>query len=67
MGNNIKFSTSDKISELWDECDVWITDNKKIVDVCPEEKECIKFNTSYNQYFTNIKEIYTNIPIQKYQ
>ena len=58
LGNNIKFSTSDKISELWDECDVWVTDNKKIVDMCPEEKECIKFNTSYNQYFTNIKEIY---------
>jgi hypothetical protein len=58
LGNNIKFSTSDKISELWNEYDVWITDNKKIIDLCPTEKISYKFNTTYNQYFTNKKEIH---------
>lgn len=57
LGNNIKFIKSDDISKYWELCDVWITDNKKILDVCPENKTGFKFNTTYNQYFTNKKEI----------
>lgn len=57
LGNNITFSKSDDINKLWDKCDAWITDNKHIIDLCPEEKTVIKFNTTYNQYFTYKKEI----------
>jgi hypothetical protein len=57
LGNNIKFIKSDEINDTWNKCDVWITDNKKIIDLCPEDKTTIKFNTTYNQYFTYKKEI----------
>jgi hypothetical protein len=57
LGNNIKFIRSDEIVDTWNKCDVWITDNKKIIDLCPEDKTTIKFNTTYNQYFTYKKEI----------
>jgi hypothetical protein len=57
LGNNIKFIKSEDIKDNWDKCDVWITDNKSIVDICPEDKTAIKFNTTYNQYFTYKKEI----------
>ena len=57
LGNNIKFIKSEDIKNNWDKCDVWITDSKKIIDDCPEEKTAIKFNTTYNQYFTYKKEI----------
>lgn len=57
LGNNIKFSTSDNIDALWEKCDMWITDNKHIVNKCPEGKKVYKFNTPYNQHFTNNLEI----------
>jgi hypothetical protein len=57
LGDNIKFIKSEDIQNMWDKCDCWITDNKKILDLCPEDKIKIKFNTTYNQHFTNIKEI----------
>jgi len=57
LGNNIKFIKSDEIENNWNKCDVWITDNKNILDLRPEDKEVIKFNTTYNQHFTNKKEI----------
>ncbi len=57
LGNNIKFIKSKDISEEWNVCDVWITDSKEIIDLCPEGKETIKFNTTYNQHFTHKKEI----------
>jgi hypothetical protein len=57
LGNNIKFIRNEQLSDVWDKCDVWITDNKKIIDLCPEDKTVIKFNTTYNEYFTNKKEI----------
>jgi hypothetical protein len=65
LGNNIKFSTSEDIEKLWDNCDAWITDNKKILDLCPENKTGIKFNTTYNQYFTYQKEISKLTEIQE--
>jgi len=57
LGDNIKFIKTSQIEEMWSKCDVWITDNKSIIDLCPEEKGSIKFNTPYNEYFTNKKEI----------
>lgn len=57
LGNNIKFSTSDNIDGLWEKCDMWITDNKQIINKCPEGKKVYKFNTVYNQHFTNNLEI----------
>jgi hypothetical protein len=57
LGNNIKFSTTDNIENLWEKCDMWITDNKAVLDKCPENKTAYKFNTTYNQHFTNKLEI----------
>jgi hypothetical protein len=65
LGNNIKFIKSENISDTWKNCDVWITDNKKIVDSCPEDKSVIKFNNTYNQYFTYHKEITKLTEIQE--
>ena len=36
LGNNIKFIRSDEIENNWNKCDVWITDNKNILDLCLE-------------------------------
>jgi hypothetical protein len=57
MGNNIKFIKREDINDIWNKCDCWITDSEKIINECPKDKIVIKFNTSYNQYFTNQKEI----------
>jgi hypothetical protein len=57
LGNNIKFIKSKDLKDVWDKCDVWITDSKEIIDSCPQGKETIKFNTSYNRHFTHTKEI----------
>jgi hypothetical protein len=65
LGNNIKFIRSEDIKDNWDKCDLWITDNKTIVDSCPKEKSVIKFNTTYNQYFTYHKEITKLTEIQE--
>jgi hypothetical protein len=65
LGNNIKFIRSDEIENNWNKCDVWITDNKNILDLCPEDKDVIKFNTTYNQHFTNKKEISKLTEIQE--
>ena len=52
MGNNIKFTKSQDIDDMWSKCDVWISDSESILQKCPEDKIGIKFNTTYNQYFT---------------
>lgn len=57
MGDNIKFAKSEDIDELWKNCDYWVTDDKRIIDKCPEGKTVVKYNTQYNQHFTNTKEI----------
>lgn len=57
MGNNIKFISSNDIEEEWKKCDIWITDNKIIIDACPSNKTAVKFNTEYNSHFTNNIEI----------
>lgn len=56
-GDNIKFIKSDDIEMAWNVCDYWVTDSKKIIDLCPDGKVAVKFNTPYNEYFTNNKEI----------
>jgi len=61
LGHNIKFIKSDNINDIWSTCDMWISDNKNIINSCPENKIVYKFNTTYNQYFTNKKEILTEI------
>ena len=65
MGNNIKSIKTENLEENWNKCDVWITDCKKIIDTCPSDKVVIKFNTTYNQYFTNKKEITKLTEIQE--
>ena len=65
LGSNIKFINSSDIEKHWGNCDVWITDNKKVIDLCPENKISYKFNTIYNQYFTNKKEITKLTEIQE--
>lgn len=57
LGNNIKFIKSIDIEKEWKKCDMWVTDSKKIIDLKPEEKIVIKFQTAYNQFFTSEKEI----------
>jgi hypothetical protein len=65
MGSNIKFIKSEDIKDMWSKCDMWITDSEKIITECPKEKTVIKFNTPYNQYFTNQKEITKLTQIQE--
>lgn len=57
LGNNIKFIKSNDIEKEWEKCDMWVSDNKKIIDFKPEGKGAIKFQTTYNEFFTNEKEI----------
>lgn len=55
--DNVKFSTYENIDDLWKNCDVWITDDEHVVSKCPKNKLSIKFNTYYNNHFTNKVEI----------
>jgi hypothetical protein len=57
MVNNVKFITSDNISKEWENVDIWISDNKQIMESCPEGKEFQLFETKYNQHFTYDKKI----------
>ena len=57
LGNNVKFITFDNIEKEWEQCDMWITDNKFILDKCPENKIPVKFNTKYNEHITIENEI----------
>ena len=65
LGNNIKFSRTSEINELWNDCDIWITDNKNVLDATPSNKIGVKFQTTYNQYFTYDKEITKLTEIQE--
>ena len=65
LGNNIKFIKSADIEKEWEKCDLWVTDSKKVIDLKPEEKTAIKFQTTYNQFFTNEKEITKLTEIEK--
>jgi hypothetical protein len=65
LGNDIKFIKSQDVENLWSKCDVWITDSESILQKCPDDKIGIKFNTTYNQYFTYKKEITKLTEIQE--
>lgn len=62
LGNNVKFITSENIKKEWKNCDIWLTDNKEIIDSCPKNKICVKYKNRYNDFYTykyeinNIKE-----------
>jgi hypothetical protein len=57
MVNNVKFITSDNVLKEWENVDIWISDNKQIMESCPEGKEFQLFETKYNQHFTYDKKI----------
>jgi hypothetical protein len=65
LGNNIRFVKSVDIKKDWEKCDLWITDNLKIIELKPEEKNVIKFKTQYNEFFTTTKEISKLTEIQQ--
>jgi len=64
MGNNIKFTMSSEIPNLWKKCDLWITDNESVIEHSPKSKKVVKFNTTYNQHFTNPLEIHNLTEIE---
>lgn len=64
LGNNIKFISSNDIDKEWEKCDLWVTDNKEIIDKCPPNKKAVKFVTDYNQHFTSEIEINNLINIE---
>jgi hypothetical protein len=55
--DNVKFSTTENIKKLWKQCDMWITDDINVINQSPKYKRAIKFNTFYNNHFTNTLEI----------
>ena len=70
LGNLIKFIRKEDIEKEWEKCDIWITDDKEVINLCPKDKIAIKFNTKYNDYFvhdyeinklTEIKEIWKSL------
>jgi hypothetical protein len=63
--DTIKFSSPENIDELWSKCDLWVTDDKRVVESCPKDKSVIKFNTFYNKHFTNTLEINKLSEIEK--
>lgn len=65
MADNIIFSNQNKIKELWKKCDIWITDDINVVSSCPINKKVIKFNTFYNNHFTNNLQINKLSEIEK--
>lgn len=65
MGNNIRFSISSEIDNLWKQCDLWVTDSESIIQSKPTNKKVVKFNTEYNQHFTNPLEIHKLTEIDK--
>jgi hypothetical protein len=57
LASNIRFIPQEKIDNLWNNCDIWISDDKRVIDACPEDKIAVKFNTTYNDYFSHPNEI----------
>lgn len=57
LGRDIKFIYDDEIEDMWDQCDIWITDDINIINKCPKHKTVIKFKTKYNEHFTSNIEI----------
>jgi hypothetical protein len=51
LANKIEFIKTKEIKKKWKQCDIWITDNEEIINLCPSNKKVFKFSTDYNQYF----------------
>jgi len=66
LGNNVRFIRSAGIKKEWKKCDVWITDNKDIIDMCPKKKTAVKYLTDYNEYFTHNNEVKKLTECSKY-
>lgn len=66
LGNNVKFIRSDNIDKEWKRCNLWITDNKVIIDKCPKNKKAVKYITEYNEFFTHKNEIKKLTTCSKY-
>jgi hypothetical protein len=60
LANNIKFIKTEDIKKTWKECDLWVTDDMKILKKCPKKKTAIKFETKFNEKFT-YKNSITNL------
>ena len=66
--NNYKFYNKNKIQEMWENCDIWITTDCNVLENKPKDKITIKVDTEYNtdilsdysiETLTNVKEIET--------
>jgi len=57
LGNSIEFINSKTLEQEWKKCNIWITDDEKIIKSCPEKKFAIKLNTKYNDHFSHNLEI----------
>lgn len=57
LGNHIRFIKTNEIWNAWNDCDLWITDNKMIIDKKIDKREVVKFNTPYNNFFTCEEQI----------
>ena len=57
LGNNVKFIRTQNLKKEWKKCDIWITDNKDIINSCPKNKTVVKYLTDYNNYFTHKNEV----------
>ena len=55
--DNISFSQIENVNELWKKCDLWITDDRRVIESCPSKKKVVKFNTAFNNHFTNTLKI----------
>lgn len=57
LADKIEFIKSKDIKKKWKKCDLWLTDNKEIIDLCPFEKKVVKFETEYNQNISTLLTI----------
>ena len=57
MVNNLKYILTENLDKEWENVDLWISDNEKILASKPEGKRYIQFETPYNGYFTYEEKI----------
>jgi hypothetical protein len=48
--NELLFINEKEIIKQWNKCDLWVTDDKRILDLKPENKKCYLFETDFNQH-----------------
>lgn len=47
--DNYVFYKKDKLDEIWNECDVWVTSDCEVLNTKPEGKTVVKVETDYNK------------------